>query len=101
MTYQERLLKILRSAHVSEKTSIKSEQYNLFSLKVAKYATKTDIKNAINMLFSVKVYTVNTVIVAGKCKKTTNKIGHRSDWKKAYIILEKDQKIDFINTVNR
>ncbi|URJ25698.1 50S ribosomal protein L23 [Blochmannia endosymbiont of Camponotus sp.] len=99
MIYQERLLKILRSTHISEKTSITLERNNAFSFKVAKYATKTDIKNAINMLFSVKVDTINTIIVVGKSKRTANKIGHRSNWKKAYVVLEKGQKIDFINTV--
>ncbi|URJ32123.1 50S ribosomal protein L23 [Blochmannia endosymbiont of Camponotus sp.] len=99
MIYQERLLKILRSTHVSEKTSITLERNNVFSFKVAKYATKTDIKNAINMLFSVKVDTINTIIVSGKSKRTANKIGRRSNWKKAYVVLEKGQKIDFINTV--
>lgn len=99
MIYQERLLKILRSIHVSEKTSITLKRHNAFSFKVAKYATKTDIKNAINMLFSVKVDTINTIIVAGKSKRKTNKIGRCSNWKKAYVVLEKGQKIDFINTV--
>lgn len=99
MIYQERLLKILRSTHISEKTSITLERHNTVSFKVVKYATKSDIKNAISMLFSVKVDTINTIIVPGKSKRTANKIGCRSDWKKAYVILEKGQKIDFINTV--
>lgn len=99
MIYQERLLKILKSTHVSEKTSIQSEKYNTFVFKVARFATKTDIKNAINMLFSIKTNNINTVIVTGKSKGTANNIGRRSNWKKAYIALEKDQKIDFINTI--
>ncbi|AGC03476.1 50S ribosomal protein L23 [Candidatus Blochmanniella chromaiodes str. 640] len=99
MIYQERLLKILRSTHISEKTSIILERHNAFSFRVAKYATKTDIKNAINMLFSVKVNTINTMIVVGKSKRKANKIGRCSNWKKAYVVLDKGQKIDFINTV--
>ncbi|WP_331828363.1 50S ribosomal protein L23 [Candidatus Blochmannia sp. SNP] len=99
MIYQERLLKILKSTHVSEKTSIQSEKYNTFVFKVAKYATKTDIKNAINILFSVKINNINTVVVSGKSKGTANHVGRRSSWKKAYVVLEKNQKIDFIDTI--
>ncbi|URJ30930.1 50S ribosomal protein L23 [Blochmannia endosymbiont of Camponotus sp.] len=99
MIYQERLLKILKSTHVSEKTSIQSEKYNTFVFKVARYATKTDIKNAINMIFSVKTNNINTIVISGKSKGTANNVGRRSNWKKAYVTLEKDQKIDFINTL--
>ncbi|URJ32879.1 50S ribosomal protein L23 [Candidatus Blochmannia vicinus] len=99
MIYQERLLKILKSTHVSEKTSIQSEKYNTFVFKVARYATKTDIKNAMNMLFSIKTNNINTVVISGKSKGTANNIGHRSNWKKAYVVLEKNQKIDFINII--
>lgn len=99
MIYQERLLKILRSTHVSEKTSMTSEKYNIFVFKVARYATKTDIKNAMNMLFSIKINNINTVVIAGKSKGTANNLGRRSNWKKAYVVLKKDQKIDFINAI--
>ncbi|WP_159714594.1 50S ribosomal protein L23 [Blochmannia endosymbiont of Camponotus nipponensis] len=99
MIYQERLLKILRSTHASEKTSIQSEQCSTFVFKVSKYSTKMDIKNAINVLFSVKVHKINVVVVMGKRKGTVNNIGRRSNWKKAYVVLKKGQKIDFINTI--
>lgn len=97
MIYKERLFKILRSPYVSEKASVILQECNVVVFKVARYATKSDIKNAIIMLFSVKINNVNTVIISGKSKGSVNNIGHRNNWKKAYITLKKGQKIDFID----
>lgn len=98
MSYKERLFKILRNPYVSEKTSVALKKCNVVVFKVAKYATKLDIKRAIVMLFSVKVNDVNTTaVVTGKIKGSVNDIKHRSSWKKAYVILEKGQKINFMN----
>lgn len=94
MIYKERLFKILQFPYVSEKTSVALQECNVVVFKVAKYATKLDIKNAIVMLFSVKVNRINITIVAKKNKGTANSIGYRSSWKKAYVTLEKGQKID-------
>lgn len=93
--YQERLFKILRSPHISEKTSVVAEKCNIVVFKVSKYATKSDIKNAITMLFAVQVSSVKTLVNLGKTKGLRH-VGHRSTWKKAYVILRKGQKINFI-----
>lgn len=44
MIREERLLKVLRSPHVSEKASAAMEKNNTIVLKVAKDATKAEIK---------------------------------------------------------
>ncbi|URJ25270.1 50S ribosomal protein L23 [Candidatus Blochmannia ocreatus (nom. nud.)] len=100
MTYKERLLKVIQSIHISEKTSMQSEKYNTFVFRVAKHTNKTDIKDAVRMLFSVEINHINTITVSGKYKRISKKnhFGRRDNWKKAYVTLKKGQKIDFINT---
>ena len=47
MIREERLLKVLRAPHVSEKASTAMEKSNTIVLKVAKDATKAEIKAAV------------------------------------------------------
>lgn len=81
MIREERLLKVLRAPHVSEKASA-MEKSNTIVLKVAKDATKAEIKAAVQKLFEVEVEVVNTLVVKGKVKRHGQRIGRRSDWKK-------------------
>nr|7ZQ5_t Chain t, 50S ribosomal protein L23 [Escherichia coli] len=89
MIREERLLKVLRAPHVSEKASTAMEKSNTIVLKVAKDATKAEIKAAVQKLFEVEVEVVNTLVVKGKVKR-------RSDWKKAYVTLKEGQNLDFV-----
>lgn len=84
MIREERLLKVLRAPHVSEKASTAMEKSNTIVLKVAKDATKAEIKAAVQKLFEVEVEVevVNTLVVKGKVKRHGQRIGRRSDWKK-------------------
>ncbi|EGD9198363.1 50S ribosomal protein L23 [Escherichia coli] len=108
MIREERLLKVLRAPHVSEKASTAMEKSNTIVLKVAKDATKAEIKAAVQKLFEVEVEVVNTLVVKGKVKrhgqrigrrsdwKHGQRIGRRSDWKKAYVTLKEGQNLDFV-----
>ncbi|MGP1960063.1 MAG: 50S ribosomal protein L23 [Arsenophonus sp. NC-TX2-MAG3] len=96
MIHEERLLKILCKPHVSEKASTAMEKNNTIVLKVVKNATKSEIKATIQKLFEVEVNGVNTLLVKGKTKRHAQRIGHRSDWKKAYVTLKEGQSLDFI-----
>lgn len=107
MIREERLLKVLRAPHVSEKASTAMEKSNTIVLKVAKDATKAEIKAAVQKLFEVEVEVVNTLVVKGKVKRhgqrigrrsdwKTERIGRRSDWKKAYVTLKEGQNLDFV-----
>ncbi len=98
MIREERLLKVLRSPHVSEKASAAMEKNNTIVLKVAKDATKAEIKAAVQKLFEVEVEVedVNTLLVKGKSKRHGQRVGRRSDWKKAYVTLKEGQNLDFI-----
>ncbi|MGP4123472.1 MAG: 50S ribosomal protein L23 [Sodalis sp. (in: enterobacteria)] len=97
MTHQERLLKVLRVPHVSEKASIAMEKNNTIVLKVAKDATKAEIKDAVHKLFAVEVNDVRTLVVKGQTKRHGQRIGRRSNWKKAYVTLKEGQNLDFIS----
>ena len=93
---QERMLTIILGPHISEKSTIISEENNQVTFKVAGDATKPEIKEAIEGLFNVEVKEVQVLNVKGKRKRTARgKYRTRSGWKKAYIRLEQGHEIDF------
>ena len=96
MIREERLLKVLRAPHVSEKASTAMEKTNTIVLKVAKDATKAEIKAAVEKLFEVKVEGVNTLLVKGKVQRPGQRFGRRSAWKKASVTLQEGQNLDFV-----
>ena len=95
---QERLLSVLRAPHISEKATNNAEKSNTVVLKVALDANKAEIAAAVAQLFEVKVDSVRTVVVKGKTKRRGNKMGRRSDWKKAYVPLAEGQNLDFVDS---
>ncbi len=95
MITEERILKVLRAPHISEKATMAAENGNTIVFKVAKDATKREIKAAVEKLFEVEVKSVNTLIAKGKTKRQGMRQGRRSDWKKAYVTLKEGQDIDF------
>ena len=96
MIREERLLKVLKAPHISEKSTMVAEKQNTIVFKVATDATKAEIKAAVEKLFEVKVEAVRTLNVMGKTKRTGARVGKRSDWKKAYVTLVPGQDIDFM-----
>lgn len=93
---QERIFKVLKAPHVSEKATVIADRNNQFVFKVALDATKTEIKTAIEKLWDVKVKSVTTLVVKGKTKRFGRSEGKRSDWKKAYVSLQDGFDIDFL-----
>ncbi len=83
MISEERLLKVLRAPHISEKATMTAEKANTIVFKVAKDATKKEIKAAVEKLFEVEVKSVNTLITKGKTKRKGLRQGRRRDFKKA------------------
>ncbi|AEX99945.1 MULTISPECIES: 50S ribosomal protein L23 [Oceanimonas] len=96
MIREERILKVLKAPHISEKSTMVAEKTNTIVFKVAKDATKAEVKAAVEKLFEVEVKDVRTLLVKGKTKRTGMRVGQRSDWKKAYVTLKEGQDIDFI-----
>lgn len=91
---QERLYQVILSTHISEKATIGSEKNNEYVFKVLKTATKLEVKNAVEQLFNTKVKSVHIVNVRSKAKMFKGMQGKRSGWKKAYVTLQSDQKLD-------
>ena len=85
---------VIRAPRVSEKTARLQEVSNQYVFEVATTATKADVKAAIEQICDVKVAAVNVVNVKGKAKAFKNRMGRRSDWRKAYVTLADGQTID-------
>lgn len=92
---QERLLQIVLSPHISEKATIAAEK-NQYVFQVADFATKPEVKDAIEFLFNTKVKLVRIVNVRTKQKLFRGIEGKRKGWKKAYVTLQSDQKLDIV-----
>lgn len=92
----ERLYTVILGPHVSEKSTLLSENNNQYTFKVALNATKPEIRHAVEKLFNVVVDDLQVMKVKGKTKRTARgQIRKRSDWKKAYVRLEAGHQIDF------
>lgn len=94
MSFRE--YQILLGPQVSEKSTLIADENNQFVFKVAKDAKKPEIKSAVEKLFKVKVKSVQVANVKGKVKRFGQKLGKRSDWKKAVVRLHEGHDIDFI-----
>ena len=92
---KERILSILIAPHVSEKTARAAQDGNQVVFRVLRDATKPEIKAAVEELFEVKVSGVNVVNALGKQKRFGQRLGWRSDFKKAYVRLAPGQTIEF------
>ncbi|MGD8908789.1 MAG: 50S ribosomal protein L23 [Chromatiales bacterium] len=91
----ERLMKVLLSPVVSEKSTIVADANNQYTFKVATDASKREIAKAVEKLFEVQVENVKVVNVKGKQKRFGMIRGKRSDWKKAYVRLKAGSEIEF------
>jgi large subunit ribosomal protein L23 len=87
------LYDIVRKPIVTEKGVTKKENERTLCFQVAANANKTEIRAAIESLFKVKVEEVRTAMTAGKLRRRGKFSGYRSDWKKAYVRLQKGQKV--------
>ena len=92
---QNRLLQVLLSPHVSEKSALAADAGNQYVFRVATRATKPEIRKAVESAFDVKVDAVRVVNIKGKSKRFGSRMGKRSDWRKAYVRLQSGQEIEF------
>ena len=89
---------VLQLHMMTEKSLILKEKENAYVFRVARKANKVTIKQAVEKAFSVKVEAVRTMLMPGKPKRLGRFSGRTPAWKKAIVILKKDQKIaDFDN----
>lgn len=85
---------IIRMPRITEKGTRLKEKNNVITFEVRRDANKVQVRKAIETIFKVKVAGVTTVNVAGKKKRLGQRIGRRSDWKKAYVTLKPGEKIE-------
>lgn len=85
-----RLLNILQSPHITEKTSQVVGAFRHYAFKVLPDANKFEVKKAVEELLQVKVRSVQMCRVKGKAKR----LGKTKGWKKAYVVLKENQEID-------
>jgi len=93
---QDRLMKVLFSPVVSEKSTRVADAHRQFVFKVDKTASKPEVRKAVELMFDVKVDNVQVSNMRGKTKRHGKSSGKRSDWKKAYVTLAEGHDIDFM-----
>jgi large subunit ribosomal protein L23 len=91
---QERIMKVLISPVVSEKSTRLADANRQFVFKVVKDASKPEIRKAVELMFDVKVDAVQVTNVKGKIKRSGSTMGKRSDWKKAFVTLAEGHDIN-------
>jgi large subunit ribosomal protein L23 len=94
--HQERLMNVIYSPHLSEKSTIVGDIHNQIVFKVRPDATKHEIRKAVELLFDVKVDGVTVINCRGKIKRHGVHSGRRAAWKKAYVRLAEGSQIDFL-----
>ncbi|KAA0258471.1 50S ribosomal protein L23 [Deferribacter autotrophicus] len=87
---------IIKKPIVTEKAIDLKEKYNQVVFAVDRRANKYQVKEAVEKLFNVKVKDVRCMNYKGKKKRFGLIMGRRKDWKKAIVVLEKDQKLEFV-----
>lgn len=92
---QERLMRVLVAPQISEKSTYVGEKNNQWIFRVLPDATKPEIKAAVELMFKVEVLGVQTSNVRGKeTKRFGRAVGHKRNWKKAFVSLKVGQEID-------
>ena len=84
---------------VTEKMTDQGEKLNRYGFIVDRRANKLEIKAAVEQMYNVTVEDVNTVNYHGKRRSRYTKAGllrgRSNHFKKAYVTLAGDDKIDF------
>ena len=90
---------IIIKQSVTEKLTAQGEKLNRYGFIVDRKANKLQIKDAVEKLYNVSVASVNTANYHGKRKSRYTKSGilsgRANHYKKAYITLAGEDKIDF------
>jgi large subunit ribosomal protein L23 len=90
---------LIRRPLITEKATRMKERSNTICFEVARSANKIEVRRAIEKLFGVKVLDVRVANRQGKWKRMGRFVGQRKAWKKAYVRLAPDQKIEFFEGV--
>ena len=88
---------------VTEKMTVQGEKLNRYGFIVDRDANKIQIKAAVEQMYNVNVASVNTLNYHGKKKSRFTKAGilkgRENHYKKAYVTLAGEDKIDFYSNI--
>ena len=88
---------------VTEKMTVQGEKLNRYGFIVDRNANKIEIKAAVEQMYNVTVADVNTLNYHGKKKSRYTKAGmlrgRENHYKKAYVTLAGEDKIDFYSNI--
>ena len=88
---------------VTEKMTVQGEKLNRYGFIVDRHANKIEIKDAVEQMYHVTVADVNTLNYHGKKKSRYTKAGmlrgRENHYKKAYVTLAGEDKIDFYSNI--
>ncbi len=94
---------ILIKPIVTEKMTVLGEKLNRYGFIVDRDANKIEIKNAVEQMYNVNVKDVNTLNYHGKRVSRFTKSGllrgRKNHFKKAYVTLAGEDKIDFYSNI--
>ena len=94
---------ILIKPIVTEKLTDQAEKLNRYGFIVDRDANKLQIKAAVEQMYNVTVADVNTLNYHGKRKSRYTKAGmlrgRMNHFKKAYVTLAGEDKIDFYSNI--
>ena len=90
---------VIAAPLITEKGTFVNETGNQVVFEVRQDANKLEIKRAVEQLFKVKVLKVRTTNMLGKKRRVGKSLGRRPNWKKAYVTLGENQRIDFFEQV--
>jgi large subunit ribosomal protein L23 len=90
---------LIRRPLITEKATRLKEGSNTVCFEVARTANKIEVRRAVETLFGVKVLDVRVANRQGKWKRMGRFLGQRKAWKKAYVRLAPDAKLEFFEGV--
>ena len=93
------MMDIIKGPIITEKGTLVNELSRQVIFRVHPHANKIEIGHAVETLFKVKVEKVRTSRQLGKVRRVGRHLGHRPDWKKAYVTLAEGSRIDFFEGV--
>jgi large subunit ribosomal protein L23 len=91
---------IIRRPLITEKSTALRDARNIVAFEVHRDANKIQIKQAVEDRFGVRVAEVRVANMHGKARRRGRFVGHKPDWKKAYVRLAEGEKpIEFFEGV--
>jgi large subunit ribosomal protein L23 len=95
-----RVQNVIRRPLITEKSTAQRTTANVVAFEVDRRANKIEIKRAVEAQFDRKVAEVRVVSMHGKERRQGRYVGHKPNWKKAYVRLAAGEKsIEFFEGV--